>query len=211
MTSSRRFTHPRQVLARLAPPLWCTVPLLLPVQAHRHGRLCTIRVSVCRKYKVHINIWWLYKWTLNVPAFWYRFGACKKTSISLCVTQKIAGIHGHASKVNSELPADVILCPHGARSASPPGPDPGHQSPARPTSRSHSLTTLSVVPCLWATIYLKNVFFYIRHSPWSMVPCLRSFFYYYVLRSIAFCIVYNLQQQYFISFCDTESKIRKFR
>ena len=31
MASSHHFTHPRQVSARLAPPLWCAVPLLLSI------------------------------------------------------------------------------------------------------------------------------------------------------------------------------------
>ena len=46
MASSHHFTHPRQVSARLALPLLCAVPLLLPVRAHPDGRLCTTRVSV---------------------------------------------------------------------------------------------------------------------------------------------------------------------
>ena len=46
VTSSHHFTHPRQVSARLAPPLWCyAAPLLLSVRAHPYGCLCTTRVS----------------------------------------------------------------------------------------------------------------------------------------------------------------------
>ena len=43
----------------------------------------------------------------------------------------------------------MILRPHWAQSAFPPGPDPGHKSPARPISFSHSFTLVSsVLPCL---------------------------------------------------------------
>ena len=45
MASSLHFTHPSQVLARLAPPLWCCSVPLLPVRAHPYGRMCTTRVS----------------------------------------------------------------------------------------------------------------------------------------------------------------------
>ena len=47
MASSHHVTHPRQVSARLAPPLCCcAIPLLLPVRAHPYSRLCTTRVSI---------------------------------------------------------------------------------------------------------------------------------------------------------------------
>ena len=40
---------------------------------------------------------------------------------------------------DDDLLADMTLHPHWARSASPPGSDPGHKSPARPAS-SHSIS-----------------------------------------------------------------------
>ena len=60
----------------------------LSYRGHPHGRLCTTPiVSVYRKCKVHLNILLLSEWTVNIPPFWYRFGACKTTSISRCLTQ----------------------------------------------------------------------------------------------------------------------------
>ena len=61
-----------------------------------------------------------------------------ETSISRYLAQKSPGVHRRASKLNSELLADMILCPYWAWSASPPRPDSGHKSPARPASCSHS-------------------------------------------------------------------------
>ena len=111
MASSHHFTLPRQVSAHLTPPLCCCAILLLPRRAHPPGRLCTTPlVSVCRKYKVLKNILGLSGWTLNVP-FWYRFGAYKKTSISRCLAQKSIGVHGHTSKLFSELLEDTIFRP----------------------------------------------------------------------------------------------------
>ena len=67
---------PRQVSARLAALLLCCALSLLPCRAHPHGRLCpTPLVLVCRKYKVHLNILWPSKWTVNVPPYWYRFSS----------------------------------------------------------------------------------------------------------------------------------------
>ena len=44
---------------------------LLPRPTHPHGRLCTTPVvSVRRKYKVHLNIVKLSKWTLYVSLYW---------------------------------------------------------------------------------------------------------------------------------------------
>ena len=82
--------------------LWCCATSLLPRRAHPHSRLCaTPLVSVCRKCKTRFNLLWQCEWTLNVPPFWYRFGAWKKTSSSRCLTQKSAGVHGHASKLTT--------------------------------------------------------------------------------------------------------------
>ena len=75
------------------------------------------------------------------------FWSLLKTNMSRCLTQNIAGVHGHASKLK-ELLADMILRPHLARSTFPPGPDPGHKSPARPAPCSHTLNASPVVPCL---------------------------------------------------------------
>ena len=53
----------------------------------------------------------------------------------------------YASKLKSELLADMILC-HCARSVFLPGADPDDMSPAHPASSSHPLTSSSVLPCL---------------------------------------------------------------
>ena len=69
--------HPHQISARLEPPLWCcAVPLLLPVRAYPHGRLCLARVSVFYIYLVmciqtlcdHLNTLYIFDQT-----FLYHF------------------------------------------------------------------------------------------------------------------------------------------
>ena len=65
MASSHHFTHPRQVVALLAPPMWCcAVPFLLPVREHPYSRLCTTLVFVLlqkectliREFCGHVNV-----------------------------------------------------------------------------------------------------------------------------------------------------------
>ena len=56
---------------------------------------------------------------------------------SLVASPKRASVFTDTSKLYDELLADMILCLLWARTASPPGPDPGHKSPLS-----------SVPPCL---------------------------------------------------------------
>ena len=53
MASSHHFTHPRQVSARLVPPLYCTIPLPLPLRARPYGRVYYPSIGLV---VVHIRI-----------------------------------------------------------------------------------------------------------------------------------------------------------
>ena len=60
MARSHHFTHPHQVSARLAPPLlWCAVPLVLPLRAHRrcYPRIgLVVNIIYIRRFCDHVNI-----------------------------------------------------------------------------------------------------------------------------------------------------------
>ena len=140
--------------------------------------------SLCRRFSIYHNV---LKYLL--PTFWYRFGACKrrasldayilicfgaskKTSISRCLPQKSAGVHGHASKLNSGLLADMavmILRPHWARRAELT--PVSSRRPALP----RALTFSPLRPSSHTSVY----------------PEVNSFRFFYCG---AFGIVYNLQQ-----------------
>ena len=92
------------------------------------------------------------EWTIHVPPFWHRFEASTKTSISRWITQKRVGVHGHTSKLYDKLPADMVLRPHWAWSASPPGPDTGHKSPDNPAlPQSRFVFVNSITGLTWLT------------------------------------------------------------
>ena len=107
---------------------------------------------------------------------------------SLDASPRRSSVFTDKFKLYDELLALMILRLHWARSASPPGPEPGRKSPARSAS-SHSVNLASsVLPCL------------------SRVECLPIFSFLYVflycLQSTAAAVLFKL--------FDADSLIRTF-
>ena len=129
-----------------------------------------------------MTIWIDPKCSTTLLSFW----SLQKHERLSILTQKSAGVHRHAFNLK-ELLADMMLRPHSPRSASPPGPGPSHKSPASP-SCSHTLTASTVVQCMSFPKLIAFVF----------------------LHCMAFGVVYNLQQLYYVIFVTQDPRFGSF-